>query len=65
MKLKELREIAKGLGLKIEAEKDDFGWGYWLIHSETREGIWEDDNFCTSLSEVEYKLNVYAAEKGV
>lgn len=65
MNLKELRRIAKGLGIKIDAEKDDFGWGYWLIHPETKEGIWEDGNFCTSLSEVENKLNIYAEEKGL
>ena len=57
MNLNELRKLAKKRGLEIEAQKDDFGWGYWLIHPDTREGAWQDDNFCTSLSEVEYKLN--------
>ena len=62
MKLKELRKIAKDLGCKVEAAWDDAGWGYWLL-KEDGLGIWDDDNFCTTLEEVEYKLAIYENEK--
>ena len=62
MKLNELRKIAKGLGVRIETERDDYGWGYWLIKNDgSGEGIWSDENFCTSLYEVLYKLEIYKA----
>jgi hypothetical protein len=62
MKLKELRKIGKGLGVRIEADRDDTGWGYWLIKDDgSGEGIWSDENFCTSLYEVLYKLEIYKA----
>lgn len=57
MTLKELRKQAKALGVKIEAERDDIGWGYWLLKDDdSGEGIWEDENFCVSLEEIYYKL---------
>lgn len=58
MTLKELRKQAKALGVKIEAERDDTGWGYWLLKDNgSGEGVWADDNFCTNLEEVSYKLD--------
>mgnify|MGYP003108826702 CR=1 FL=1 len=54
MTLKGLRKLASDLGLTIEAVRDDFGWGYWLVGTG-----WEDDNFCTSHDELEYKLKYY------
>lgn len=51
-----LRKRAKALGVLIEADRDDTGWGYWLLDPVTREGIWADDNFCTSHDEIDAKL---------
>lgn len=62
-RLDQLRRKAKTLGVKIEAERDDYGWGYWLIKGNgSGEGIWADDNFCSSRDELAYKLELYAAE---
>ena len=62
-RLNQLRRKAKTLGVKIEADRDDYGWGYWLIKDNgSNEGIWADDNFCESHDEIEYKLELYAAE---
>lgn len=56
MSLKSLRAEAKKLGVLIEAQRDDFGWAYWLLNPETREGAFGGDSFCTDHSEIEYKL---------
>ena len=56
MALKDLRARAKAIGIRIEADRDDTGWGYWLIDAKTNEGPWADDNFSTSHDEVEEKL---------
>jgi hypothetical protein len=45
--LKNLREWADLLGVKIIAVRDDTGWGYWLENTG-----WEDGNFCTSHDEI-------------
>ena len=63
MTLHELRRFAKPLGVKIEADRDDCGWGYWLIKDDgSGEGIWADDNFCADREEVWWKLQSYRAE---
>jgi hypothetical protein len=62
MTLNELRKKAKALGVKIEADRDDTGWGYWLLKDDgSGEGVWDDENFCSSLEEVSFKLNWIAA----
>lgn len=63
MTLTELRKIAAPLGVKIEADRDDTGWCYWLLKAdESGEGVFEDDNFCADRDEVYYKLmNIRAA----
>lgn len=58
MTLKLLRKRAKGLGITIEAERDDFGWGYWLIGTG-----WKDGDFATSHAELDRALDRYAAER--
>ena len=49
--------------MKIQAESDDFGWGYWLLDAKTNDGVWEDENFCTSHEEIQYKLHRIEAER--
>lgn len=63
MSLRELRQRAAELGVKIDAEKDDEGWGYWLLDATTGEGVWSDDNFCTSPDEIEWKLDLIENER--
>ncbi len=61
--LKSLRNRAKLLGVIIEADRDDTGWGYWLLNSVTRQGVWADDNFCTSHDEISGKLDDVQRER--
>jgi hypothetical protein len=61
--LKSLRKRAKLLGVIIEADRDDTGWGYWLLNPVTREGVWPDDNFCTSHDEISSKLDDVQRER--
>lgn len=51
------------VGAVIEAVRDDSGWGYWLLDKESREGVWADENFSTSLSELEYKISKLEEER--
>jgi len=61
-RLNQLRRKAETLGVKIEAERDDYGWGYWLVNAKTGGGVIAGDDFCESHEEIEYKLELYAAE---
>lgn len=61
--LKTLRAKAKNLGVTIDAQRDDSGWGFWLLDSDGN-GLWADDNFCTSHAEIDAKLNQYAEIAG-
>jgi hypothetical protein len=54
---------AHQVGAVIEAVRDDSGWGYWLLDKESREGVWADDNFSTSLSELEHKISRLEEER--
>ena len=63
MTLKDLRARAKTIGIRIEADRDDCGWGYWLIDANTNEGPWADDNFSTSHDEVDGKLTDLERER--
>ena len=63
MSLQYLRKRAAKVGVKIQAESDDFGWGYWLLDAKTNDGVWEDENFCTSHEEIQYKLHRIEAER--
>jgi len=65
MALKDLRARAKAIGIRIEADRDDTGWGYWLIDAKTNEGPWADDNFSTSHDELADKLRALEFERGV
>lgn len=64
---------ASRMGVIIEedhmpAEYGDESWrqeGYWLLQEDTREGVWEDDNFSSSLEEVQMKLQSLAEERGL
>jgi hypothetical protein len=61
--LKSLRKRAKLLDVIIEADRDDTGWGYWLLNPVTRDGVWADDNFCTSYDEISGKLDDLERER--
>jgi hypothetical protein len=63
MTLKDLRARAKTIGIRIEADRDDRGWGYRLIDANTNEGVWADDNFSTSHDEVDGKLTDLERER--
>ena len=63
MTLKQLRARAKAIGIRIEADRDDCGWGYWLIDQRTGEGPWADENFSTSHDELEGKLRDLERER--
>lgn len=66
-----LRTIARRMGISLEEDHiyahtgciAENGEGYWLIDVETHEGVGEDENFSTSLEEVEGKLREIAAER--
>jgi hypothetical protein len=53
--LRELRKRAAELGLTIKCERDDMGWGYWLIGTG-----WEDETFSTCRSELTNKIEAFA-----
>ena len=63
MTLKVLRARAKAIGIRIEADRDDMGWGYWLVDANTGETPWDDDNFSTSHDELDYKLTSLERER--
>lgn len=63
MSLKDLRARAKAIGIRIEADRDDVGWGYWLVDAKTGETPWADDNFSTSHSELAGKLDDLERER--
>ena len=63
MALKTLRARAKMIGIRIEADRDDCGWGYWLIDERTGETPWADDNFSTTHDELEGKLRDLERER--
>jgi hypothetical protein len=63
MSLKQLRARAKAIGIRIEADRDDCGWGYWLIDAKTGETPWVDDNFSTSHDELGGKLTILERER--
>jgi hypothetical protein len=63
MSLKQLRARAKTIGIRIEADRDDCGWGYWLIDAATGETPWPDDNFSTSHNELAGKLDTLERER--
>ena len=58
MSLKSLRKRAKALGVTIETDRDDMGWGYWLIGTG-----WDDDNFCVDHDEIDRKLDRIEEER--
>lgn len=55
-RLQKLRDRAAKIGIRIEANRDDVGWGYWFVDVETNDTPWDDENFSTSHDEVEGKL---------
>lgn len=63
-RLEQLRDRARKLGVRIDAERNDSGWGYWLINNDTGEGVWMDDNFCTSHDEISSKLDALESGDG-
>ncbi len=63
MTLKALRARAKAINIRIAADRDDCGWGYWLIDSQTGETPWADDNFSTSHDELAGKLDELKRER--
>lgn len=62
-RLQELRKRAAKIGISIEAEKDDEGWGYWLVDVETNDTPWDDENFSTSHDELEDKIGKLERER--
>ena len=69
-KLTDLRNRAKTIGIRIEANEYDVAvngskWGYWLVDVITGKGPWADDNYCATRSEVKDKLRALEFERGV
>ena len=62
-RLAALRSRAAQIGIRIEADRDDVGWGYWLIDNATGEGPWADENFSTSHDELDGKLSDLERER--
>lgn len=62
-RLASLRARAAAIGVRIEADRDDYGWGYWLIDNHTGEGPWADENFSTSHDELDGKISDLEREK--
>ena len=54
---------AHRVGAVVEAVRDESGWGYWLLEEDSCEGVWQDENFSTSLSELEYKICILEEER--
>jgi hypothetical protein len=65
MTLKDLRARAKTIGVRIEADRNDYGWGYWLLDDKTGTPVWDDDNFCDDHAEISSKLRQLEFERGV
>ena len=63
MTLKDLRARAKTIGIRIEADRDDSGWGYWFVDVKTGEGPWLDENFSTCHDEIDGKLTDLERER--
>ena len=56
--LQVLRKRAAKLGLTIECDRDDIGWGYWLLGTG-----WEDETFSSDRFELAAKIEDYSREK--
>lgn len=54
---------ARVVGAVLVAERDASGWGFWLLDKETRDGVWDDDNFSTSLYELDQKISKLEEER--
>ena len=65
MALKDLRARAKTIGVRIEADRDDYGWGYWLLDDKTGKPVWDDENFCSDHQEIADALRKLEFERGV
>ena len=61
--LSALRKRAKALGVVIETDRDDVGWGYWLLDAATGGGVWADENFCTNRIEIRDKLDLLEQQR--
>ena len=55
-RLDSLSMRAHMVGARVEAVRDDSGWGFWLLEEDSCETVWQDDNLSTSLQELEYKI---------
>ena len=62
-RLQKLRDRAAKVGIRIEADRDDVGWGYWLIDNKTDTTPWGDENFSTSHDELEGKIDDLERER--
>jgi hypothetical protein len=64
MGLSKLRKRAALIGVRIDTERYrdgiNNGWGYWL-QKTSGEPLYEDGNYCSSLSEVDAALNYIEA----
>jgi hypothetical protein len=56
--LKALRQRAAELGLTIECDRDDVGWGYWIIGTG-----WSDETFSADRDELSDAIEEYARQK--
>lgn len=65
MTFEQLTKIAQRMGVTLEEDHVGYAQGYWLLDSATGDGVWEDENFSTSLYEVEDKLQSLADERGI
>lgn len=54
--LTDLRAEASDLGVLIDEDHVGDEQGYWLLDPVTGEGVWDDENFSTSLEEVASKI---------
>lgn len=57
--LDQLQKRAATIGLRIEEDHVGEMLGYWILPAP-----WDDDNFSTSLSEVEGKITTLENERG-
>jgi hypothetical protein len=49
--LKSVRAAAAQKGLRIDTQRDMYGWSYWILNADGTDPQ-EDDNFYTQLNDV-------------
>lgn len=62
--LEGLQERVVPLGAVIEVDDLGADLGFWLLNIDTLEGVWDDDNYSTTIDELECKVELYEQQKG-